>query len=92
MTELGKIIETHRDRHGHPPYASIARAIGVAPQTLDSWRNRGMRTLPRNKGPLRKLAVEVGLDYDIIAQAIAVDVGLMDEMPDYEWPERRWGT
>ena len=86
MTELGKIIEGHRDRHGQPPYASIARAIGIAPQTLDSWRNRGMKTLPRNNKPLRALAREVGLDYDIIAQAVAVDVGLMDTMPPYRWP------
>lgn len=88
MTELGKIIEGHRDRHGHPPYASIARAIGVPPQTLDSWRNRGMRTIPRNTEPLRALAREVGLDYLVIAQAVAVDVGLIDEMPAYRWPDR----
>ena len=87
MTELGKIIEAHRDRHGQQSYASIARAIGVAPQTLDSWRNRGMKTVPRNKEPLRKLAREVGLPYDVIAAAIAVDVGLMDKMPPYRWPD-----
>lgn len=93
MSELGKIIEGYRDRHGQPSYASIARAIGVAPQTVDSWRNRGMAELPRNRKPLRELAVLVGLDYDIIAQAIAVDVGLMDKMPAYRWPDegRRHG-
>lgn len=87
MSEVGKIIEGYRDRHGHPPYASIARAIDVQPQTLDSWRNRGMKTAPRDLEPFRRLAEFVQLDYDIIGAAIAVDIGMMDNMPPYEWPE-----
>lgn len=87
MSELGKIIEGYRDRHGRPPVASIARAIDVAPQTVDSWLNRGMKTSPRNTEPLRKLARLVGLPYAVIAQAVAVDIGLADEMPAYHWPD-----
>lgn len=91
MSELGKIIDGYKDRHGQPSDASIARAIKVAPQTLDSWLNRGMKTVPRNKEPLRKLAQLVGLDYRIIVDAVAVDIGLLDAMPPYRWPgeERR---
>ena len=92
MSELGKIIEGYKDRHGQPSDASIARAIGVAPQTLDSWLNRGMRTVPRNKEPLRELSQLVGLDYRVIVDAIAVDIGLLDEMTAYEWPARERGA
>lgn len=87
MSELGKIIEAYRDRHGRPPEASIARAIGVPPQTVNSWLVRGMKTAPRNLEPLRELARLVGLPYNVIAQAVAVDIGLMDEMPPYRWPD-----
>lgn len=92
MSELAKIIQGYRDRHGQPSMASIARAIGTKPQTVDSWLNRGMRTIPRNTEPLRELAKLTGLDYRIIVDAVAVDVGLLDEMPAYEWPERRRGV
>lgn len=87
MSELVKIIDGYKDRHGQPSDASIARAIGIPAQTLDSWRNRGMRNVPNNKAPLRELARLVGLDYSIIAQAVAVDIGLMDKMPAYSWPD-----
>ncbi len=95
MSELIKIIDEWKDRNGQPADAVIARLIGVAPQTLDSWRSRGIRAVPRKMEPLRALAELVGLDYtDVIVQAVAVDVGLRDEMPPYEWPEkrRRWGA
>lgn len=87
MSELAKIIDGYKDRHGQPSDASIARAIGVAPQTLDSWLNRGMRSVPRNTKPLRELARLVGLDYRIIVNAVAVDIGLLDDMPPYRWPD-----
>lgn len=92
MTELARIIDGYRDRHGQPSYASIARGIGVAPQTLDSWRHRGMEQTPRNLEPFRKLARLVGLDYSIIASAVAVDVGLQDVMPEYSWPDDGRGS
>lgn len=87
MSELMKIIDGYKDRHGQPPDASVARAIGVPAKTLDSWRNRGMKTVPKNKEPLRQLARLVGLDYRIIAAAIMVDIGLVDEMVPYSWPD-----
>lgn len=92
MSELAKIIGGYKDRHGQPSDASIARAIGVAPQTLDSWLNRGMKTSPRNTDPLRQLARLVGLEYHIIASAVAVDIGLLDEMPAYYWSDEERGT
>ena len=93
MSELLRIIDEWKDRTGQPSDASIARAMGMPPQTLDSWRSRGMKAVPRNLEPLRRLAELTGLDYtDVIVQAVAVDVGLRDEMPEWHWPERRWGT
>lgn len=91
MSELFKIIDEWKDRNGGPSDASIARVIGVSDQTFNSWRKRGFRTTPRNLDPFRRLAAHVGLDYnDVIVQAIAVDVGLRDDMPPYQWPERGW--
>ena len=92
MSELVGIIDGYKDRHGQPSDASIARAIGVPAQTLDSWRNRGIKAAPRNNEPLRKLARLTGLDYSIVATAVAVDIGLMDEMPAYSWPGEERGT
>ncbi len=91
MSELVKIIDAYKDRHGQPSDASIARVIGVSSQTFDTWRNRGMKTAPRNKEPFRRLATFFGLPYDIIATAIAVDIGLLDEMPEYRWPDEGVG-
>jgi hypothetical protein len=93
MSEVLRIIDGWKDRHGQPSDASIARTLGMAPQTLSSWRERGIKAVPRNMDPLRRLADLTGLDYeDVIVQAVAVDVGLRDDMPAYLWPERRWGT
>lgn len=89
VSELMKILDGYRDRHGQPSWASIARSIGVVPQTLDTWRHRGMKTYPRNLEPFRNLADLVGLDYKVIIDAIAFDVGLADQRPEYRWPEAR---
>ena len=32
MSELLRIVDDYKDRHGQPSDASIARAIGVAPR------------------------------------------------------------
>lgn len=93
MSEIFKIVDEWKDRNGQPSDASIARVIGVSEQTFNSWRKKGFKSIPRNTDPLRKLADHVGLDYtDVIVQALAVDVGLRDEMPEYRWPDRKWGT
>ena len=93
MSELLRIIDEWKDRNGQPSDASIARAMGMPPQTLGAWRDRGIKAVPRNLEPLRRLSYITGLDYtDVIVQAVAVDVGLRDEMPEWHWPERGRGA
>lgn len=88
MSRLLEIIDTYKDRHGRPSDASIARAIGVAPQTISSWRNRGIRDLP-SRDTLEHLAAFVGLPYAAIRDAALVDTRYMPEN-EYQpptWPE-----
>lgn len=81
MSELLRIIDDWKDRHGQPSDASIARAIGVAPQTISSWRKRGIKEPPARE-TLRSLAQYMHLPYeDYVLQAALVDAGWRDEMP-----------
>lgn len=81
MSELLKIIDEYRDRHGQPSDASIARAIGIAPQTLSSWRKRGIKE-PPERDTLRALAGLVGLPYEgHVLIAALVDANYIDTMP-----------
>jgi len=81
MSELVRIIDDYRDTHGRPSDASIARAIGIAPQTLSSWRKRGIRELPEAE-TLRALASFVGLPYQTYVLEVALyDAGWREEMP-----------
>lgn len=77
MSELVRIIDDYRDAHGQPSTASIARAIEVAPQTISSWRTRGIHELPQGD-TLRRLAKHVGLPYRYVLEAALIDVGLAD--------------
>lgn len=82
MSELVRIIDDYRDTHGRPSDASIARAIGIAPQTLSSWRKRGIRELP-DADTLRALASFVGLPYaDYVLEVALYDAGWRDAMPE----------
>lgn len=81
MSELIRIIDDYRDSHGQPSDSSIARAIGIAPQTLSSWRKRGIKE-PPDQATLRRLATFVGLPYeDCVLQAALFDAGWIDTMP-----------
>ena len=89
MSELLSIIDTYRDAHGQPSDASIARAIGIAPQTLSSWRRRGIKELP-NVETLRRLAELVRLPFeDYVLQAALVDAGFRESMPTVEDARKR---
>lgn len=82
MSELLKIIDDYKDRHGQPSDASIARAIGVAPQTISSWRKRGIKE-PPSVETLKRMAEFMRLSYeDYVLQAALVDAGWRDEMPE----------
>lgn len=81
MSELVKVIDEYRDSHGSPSDASIARAIGVAPQTLSSWRKRGIRQPPEPES-LRALAALLRLPYEeYVLQLALYDSGWRETMP-----------
>ena len=81
MSELLRIIDAYRDAHGQPSDASIARAIGVAPQTLSSWRRRGIKEPPA-PASLKALADLVRLPYeDYVLQAALYDCGWRETPP-----------
>lgn len=75
MSQLIRLIDAHRAANGMPSEASIARAIGVAPQTLNSWRNRGIRELP-SRDTLKALAQLLRVDFEsTVLKAALVDTG-----------------
>lgn len=82
MSELLRVIDDWKDRHGGPSDASIARAVGIAPQTISSWRKRGIKEPPAT-ATLKRLAEFMHLPYeDYVLQAALVDAGWRDTMPD----------
>lgn len=78
MSRLVGLIDDYKDRHGQPSDSSIARAIGVAPQTLSAWRRRGIRELPEPE-TLRRLAGFIGVAEDVTFYAAGVDAGYIIE-------------
>lgn len=81
VSELVRLIDDYKDRHGQPSDASIARAIGVAPQTVNSWRKRGIKELP-DDAALRRLAQLLNLPHqDYVLQVALFDIGRRDDLP-----------
>jgi transcriptional regulator with XRE-family HTH domain len=77
MSHLVKLIDEYKDAHGAPSDSSIARAIGVAPQTISSWRRRGIKQAPDHE-TLRALAEFIGKDYKtVVLQAVLLDASLI---------------
>lgn len=84
MSLLVSLIDDYRDAHGQPSEASIARAVGVAPQTLNSWRQRGLKEPPA-VDTMRRLADFLRVDYvTVVLRAALIDSGWMDD--DEAWP------
>lgn len=81
MSELLALIDDYKDRHGDPSDSSIARAIGTAPQTISSWRRRGIKE-PPDREVLRNLAGFLRVDYEsVVLRAALVDSGWIDPDP-----------
>lgn len=79
MSRLVALIDEYKDTHGAPSDSSIARAIGSKPQTISSWRTRGISE-PPNTATLRKLAEFLSCDYEtIVLRAALLDAGWVDE-------------
>lgn len=79
MSRLVALIDEYKDTHGAPSDSSIARAIGVAPQTVSSWRKRGIRNLP-DRDTLLALAQLLSADYEaVVLRAVLLDIGWLEE-------------
>lgn len=69
---LWKIIQAHLDAYGVRE-AEFARRIGTSPQTVSSWKKRGIRKLPE-----KKLLVGVSdvtrHPYDLVLDAVLHDI------------------
>ena len=77
MSELWKIIQTHLDQTGVRE-AEFARRIGTSPTTVNSWKNRGVRSLPERR-LLEAVADEVdGVNYRQVLVAVLTDIGYAD--------------
>lgn len=83
MSKLIALIDEYKDSHGGPSDSSIARAIGAKPQTISSWRTRGIRQPPA-VDTLRELAALLGKDFEtVVLRAALVDAGWVDDVePD----------
>lgn len=79
MSRLIALIDAYKDSHGGPSDSSVARAIGVAPQTISSWRQRGIKQLP-DRDTLQALARLMSLDYEsVVLRAVLLDIGWLEE-------------
>lgn len=88
MSRLLALIDDYKDRHGQPSDSSIGRAIGVAPQTISSWRHRGYKE-PMSPAVLRKLAALLGVDYErVVLRAVLLDVGWIEESDGHDGSDR----
>lgn len=82
MSRLIALIDEYKDTHGAPSDSSIARAIGAAPQTISSWRKRGIRQPPERE-TLRALARLLGKDYaTVVLDAALRDAGWIEDEDD----------
>lgn len=78
MSNLLALIDDYKDRHGAPSDSSIARAIGSKPQTISSWRTRGIKE-PPDREVLRELARFLRVDYEtVVLRAALLDAGWID--------------
>jgi hypothetical protein len=73
-SQLVALIDDYKARHGNPSDASIARSLDIAPQTISSWRKRGLRELP-DAETLRKLADFLHVDRRVTFEAAGIDAG-----------------
>lgn len=73
---LWTLLEEHLTRSQRSE-AALARAIGVKPQTLSSWKHRGFR-VPPEASTLRRIATVTGTRYSEVLTAVLRDTGYLD--------------
>ena len=80
MGHLWDIAQAHLDEYGVRA-AALARRMGTSPQTLDSWKNRGVRSLP-SKALLEALARETRTPYEEVLDAALRDIDYLPKESD----------
>lgn len=76
MTELYAIVQRHIDNYG-PSEAEVARRIGLSPQALNQWKNKGLRKLP-SKQALTGLSRVTRTRYEDVLDAALRDAGYLE--------------
>ncbi|QIN93633.1 immunity repressor [Gordonia phage DumpsterDude] len=75
---LWSLIQAHLDEYGVTD-AEFARRMGVSPQTLNSWKKRGVRQLPA-RDKLEAVAELTRNTYAHVLDAALVDAGYRNEL------------
>ena len=78
---LWTIIQAHLDKYGVRE-AAFARTIGSSPQTVNSWKLRGVRALPERR-LLEAVADITGTPYPEVLAAALADAAYLDNPDDY---------
>lgn len=73
---LYAIVQRHIDNYGVRE-AELARRVGTSPQTINSWKNRGVRALP-SRAILLKLAEVTRTAYADVLEAALTDTGYIE--------------
>lgn len=76
-TELWRYIEAWRARQPFSvSQAELARKVGVRPTALSQWKTGKTRPTPDN---LRRLSTVTGVSYEILLDALLIDMGYRQE-------------
>lgn len=89
MSELWQIIQGHLDEYGVRE-AAFARRMGTKPQTLNSWKKRGLKQLP-SRDLLEAVAREARVPYGDVLRAALTDINYLGDHHD-ETPTSRAGV
>lgn len=74
--ELWSVIQAHLDRYG--VYEAVfARRMGTSPQTINTWKVKGVKRLPE-RWLLEAVARETSTPYDVVLRAALIDTGYLD--------------
>jgi hypothetical protein len=76
MSQLHDIIQRHMDEFGVRE-AALARRMGTASQTINSWKTRGVKQLPA-RWLLEAVARETRTPYDVVLRAALLDTKYLD--------------
>lgn len=80
MSQLWNLVQAHLDRWGVTE-AALARKMDTRAQTLNSWKNRGVREMPKPH-TLAALARATRQNYDHVLTAALHDTGYLPPPSD----------